>query len=223
VIRDAGERALLVELPSPLAAQALAVDLQRDRPAGVAAIVPGFRSVLVELDAAGLSSAGELRDELIARAGRLPGDRVVGRRRTIPVVYGGEHGPDLGAAAAALGLAPAELVRRHAAAELPVLFCGFAPGFAYIGELPPELRLPRLDTPRTHTPPGSVAIAGAMTGIYPADLPGGWRVIGRTPILLFDSRRDPPAYLAPGDRVRFVPVPRESIDWTAGARAADDW
>jgi KipI family sensor histidine kinase inhibitor len=223
VIREAGERALLVELTSPLEAQALAMDLQRARPAGVGAIVPGLRSVLVELDTGGLSSLDTLRDELSARAGRLPGDRLVGRRRTIPVAYGGDHGPDLEGAAAALGLAPGELARRHAAQELSVLFCGFAPGFAYVGELPPELHLSRLDTPRTHTPPGSVAIAGPMTGIYPTDLPGGWRVIGRTPILLFDPDRDPPAYLAPGDRVRFAPVPADSLDWTAGPRAADDW
>ena len=87
---------------------------------------------------------------------------------------------------------PGGVVERHAAAELRVLFLGFAPGFAYLGDLPPELRVPRLATPRTRTPAGSVAIAGSMSGIYPADLPGGWRIIGRTEIRLFDPRRDPP-------------------------------
>jgi KipI family sensor histidine kinase inhibitor len=87
-----------------------------------------------------------------------------------------------------------------------VLFCGFAPGFAYLGDLPSALQVDRLPTPRTRTPAGSVAIAGSMSGIYPAELPGGWRVIGHTDLTLFDPRRDPPALLLPGDRVRFKPI-----------------
>jgi KipI family sensor histidine kinase inhibitor len=113
------------------------------------------------------------------------------------------------------------MVAVHAASELRVLFDGFAPGFAYLGELPQALRVPRLETPRIRTPAGSVGIAGAMSGIYPAELPGGWRVIGRTPVTLFDPRRDPPAYLLPGDVVRFVRIPAE--DWDAHAGAASDW
>ena len=104
------------------------------------------------------------------------------------------------------GLAPSEVVARHASAELHVLFCGFAPGFAYLGDLPPELRVGRLATPRTRTPPGSVAIAGSMSAIYPADLPGGWRIIGRAEVVLFDPHGDRPALLEPGDRVRFEPA-----------------
>ncbi len=104
------------------------------------------------------------------------------------------------------GLTASEVVARHASAELRVLFCGFAPGFAYLGDLPAELRVDRLATPRTRTPAGSVAIAGSMSGIYPADLPGGWRVIGRTEVTLFDPSSDHPALLEPGDRVRFEPA-----------------
>ena len=98
------------------------------------------------------------------------------------------------------------MVARHASTELRVLFCGFAPGFAYLGDLPPELRVERLATPRTRTPAGSVAIAGSMSAIYPADLPGGWRVIGHTDVALFDPHSDRPALLVPGDRVRFEPA-----------------
>ena len=102
-----------------------------------------------------------------------------------------------------------------------MLFDGFAPGFAYLGELPDALRVPRLATPRTRTPAGSVGVAGSMSGIYPAELPGGWRVIGRTPITLFDAFRDPPAYLVPGDVVRFEQI--HGGDWERRAGVQDDW
>jgi len=102
-----------------------------------------------------------------------------------------------------------------------VLFGGFAPGFAYIGGLPESWPIPRLPTPRTRTPAGSVALADGMTGIYPAELPGGWRIIGRTPATLFDPRREPPVYLEPGDRVRFEPITLEEWDRRPGPPA--DW
>ena len=145
---------------------------------------------------------------------------VATRLRTIPVVYGGELGPDLADVAVLTGLSEAEVVERHAA-ELRVLFDGVAPGFADLGDLPDELRVPRLDTPRTRTPAGSVAIAGPMSGVYPATLPGGWRIIGRTPIALFDPHRDSPAYLMPGDRVRFERIDPE--EWDGRSGIPDDW
>ena len=115
-------------------------------------------------------------------------------------------GRDLADVAARTGMTTDDVVELHTGSELSVLFCGFAPGFAYLGDLSPRLRVDRLATPRTRTPAGSVAIAGRMSGIYPADLPGGWRVIGRTDVTLFDPRRDPPVTLLPGDRVRFEPA-----------------
>jgi KipI family sensor histidine kinase inhibitor len=124
----------------------------------------------------------------------------------IPVRYGGEDGPDLASAASELGLTPAQLVQRHAAGEYTVAMIGFAPGFPYLLGLDPALALPRLSTPRTVVPAGSVAIGGAQTGIYPRESPGGWRLIGRTPLALFDPASSPPALLAPGDRVRFLVV-----------------
>lgn len=221
MIHSFGERALLVELDGSGAAQVLADGLQSRPIAGVGEVVPGLRSVLVELqsgaDAGSVTVAIDQRLTSVADA-TLPR---AARVRTIPVVYGGEHGPDLDDVAERAGLTSAQVVARHVAAEHRVLFLGFAPGFAYLGGLPEELDVPRLAAPRTRTPAGAVAVANGMTGIYPAPLPGGWRVIGRTPISLFDPRRDPPAYLAPGDAVRFEPAPAERWEELAGVPA--DW
>jgi 5-oxoprolinase (ATP-hydrolysing) subunit B len=220
VIRPFGEAALLVETDSAERAQALAAAL-RDAPIpGVLASVPGFDSLLVELDPLAADVDAVLGE--VARRLEMPeSPPEPGRPRSIPVIYGGGMGPDLPDVAALTGLSVAEVVASHAGTELRVLFDGFAPGFAYLGELPSELRVPRLDAPRTRTPAGSVAIAGTMSGIYPAALPGGWRVIGRTPVTLFDPRRDPPAYLLPGDRVRFEPI--DAAAWDERAAELDDW
>jgi KipI family sensor histidine kinase inhibitor len=199
VISPFGEAAFLVELGSSDAAQALAASLRDDPLTGVVEAVPGLDSVMVEAD----GDPDPLVASIRKRVSTLDDAPLAGRSHVIPVHY---DGPDLEEVAVLTGLTPADVASRHAATELRVLFCGFAPGFAYLGHLPPELRVDRLATPRTHTPAGSVAIAGSMSGIYPADLPGGWRVIGRTTVNLFDPRRDPPALLAPGDRVRFEPI-----------------
>jgi KipI family sensor histidine kinase inhibitor len=220
VIAPFGEAALLVETGTPERGQALAARLRAEPVAGVEALVPGLSTVLVELDSLGADTAA-IRTHLAEHLERLTETAPAGRRRTIPVVYGGEAGPDLASVAELCGLSEAEVIDLHSAAELRVLFDGFAPGFAYLGNLPDELRVPRLDTPRTRTPVGSVGIAGPMSGIYPAALPGGWRIVGRTPIALFDPRRDPPAYLVPGDVVRFEPI--AAGEWEARAGAPDDW
>ncbi|MFM4824151.1 5-oxoprolinase subunit PxpB [Aeromonas bivalvium] len=128
------------------------------------------------------------------------------REREIPVHYGGEWGPDLEEAARHCGLTPAELVAGHSGGDYRVYFLGFQPGFAYLGGLAPALAVPRRREPRLKVPAGSVGIGGAQTGIYPAASPGGWQLIGRTDLTLFDPRRDEPSYLLPGDRVRFVPL-----------------
>ena len=120
--------------------------------------------------------------------------------------YGGDDGPDLDAVAMECGLSVDRVIELHVATAYEVLFAGFAPGFAYLGELPAELRVPRLATPRTRVPAGSVAIAGAMAAIYPQASPGGWRLLGRTDARLFDPTAMHPALLRPGDRVRFVPA-----------------
>jgi KipI family sensor histidine kinase inhibitor len=128
------------------------------------------------------------------------------RSLRIPVCYGGEHGPDLDAVARHCGLAPDEVIARHSGGEYLVYFLGFTPGFAYLGGLDPALATPRRGTPRSSVPAGAVGIAGEQTGIYPQASPGGWRLIGRTPLRLFDPLREPPCLLAPGDRLRFAPI-----------------
>ena len=204
MIQPFGEAALLVEVGTPDRAQALATSLRTSPIEGVVEAVPGLESVLVELDPADGPEPMSIVP-LVERhlAGLGAGALLEGRRHTISVVY---DGPDLDDVAALARISVADVVELHAGTELRVLFCGFAPGFAYLGDLPPALRVERLATPRTRTPAGSVAIAGPMSGIYPADLPGGWRVIGRTDVTLFDPRRNPPALLLPGDLVRFERV-----------------
>lgn len=136
----------------------------------------------------------------------------------IPVCYGGELGPDLEALAAHAALDIAEVIARHTASSYRVAMLGFAPGFPYLFGLDASIHMPRRANPRTRVPAGSVAIGGAQTGIYPGELPGGWQLIGRTPLVLFDARRDPPSLLMPGDRVRFVAIDAAAFAELAHAR-----
>jgi inhibitor of KinA len=194
--------------------------LKRQRPRGVIETVPTFRSLLVHydplvLDLARLQEAIEaLRPDEAEAAGR-------GRTVILPVAYGGTHGPDLEAVAAAGGIAADEAVRLHCAITHHVYMIGFAPGHPYLGDLPEALTLPRRTTPRTRLAAGTVAIAVGQTVIYPFGSPGGWHAIGRTPARLFDIGRDPPALLRAGDRVRFRPVGTEEYDALA-ARPSEE-
>lgn len=124
----------------------------------------------------------------------------------IPTLYGGPSGPDLAPLAASLHLSTQQLIELHSSATYTVRFMGFAPGFAYLEGLPAQLHVPRRDSPRPLVPAGSVAIAGPYAGIYPADSPGGWHLLGRTTLTLFDPLSPRPTLLAPGDRVRFIPI-----------------
>ncbi|EBV7178079.1 5-oxoprolinase subunit PxpB, partial [Salmonella enterica subsp. enterica serovar Thompson] len=123
----------------------------------------------------------------------------------IPVIYGGAGGPDLAAVARHSGLSEKQVVELHASVEYVVWFLGFQPGFPYLGNLPESLHMPRRAEPRLQVPAGSVGIGGAQTGFYPLSTPGGWQLIGLTPLKLFDPMREPPVLLRPGDSVRFVP------------------
>lgn len=189
---------------------ALCVRIRRQAPAWLRDLVPAYASIGVFFDPVAIDAGAvgewlhaqfETSDEPSAAGG---GTRTV----EIPVLYGGDEGPDLEPAAAELGMSPAELAKKHAAATYTVAMIGFAPGFPYLLGLDPSLALPRLETPRTSVPAGSVGIGGAQTGIYPRESPGGWRLIGRTPLTLFDPCADRPSLLSPGDRVRFVAVDR---------------
>ena len=222
-----GEAALLVEwaerpdLAANARAHALAAALLDDPPPGLLGVIPGYASVLVEFDPL-VADVAALEQRLQASLTTPPpGARAMGRLRRIPTIYGGDFGPDLEAVAAQVGLPAAEVVARHAATEVTVYMIGFSPGYPYMGDLPPELDVPRRATPRELVPPGSVAIAYGQTSIYTRPTPGGWHLIGRTPRVLFDHTRDPPTYLAPGDRVRHVPIP--ASDWDAHAGPAPDW
>lgn len=130
----------------------------------------------------------------------------------IPVCYETEFAPDLASVAAHAGLSPAEVVRLHSSAAYEVAFVGFTPGFGYLTGLPAQLAAPRLPSPRTRVPPGSVGIAGDQTGIYPSATPGGWRLIGRTPLRMFDATRAEPSLLSIGNGVRFRPIGRAEFE-----------
>jgi KipI family sensor histidine kinase inhibitor len=124
----------------------------------------------------------------------------------VPTRYGGVDGPDLDEVAAMHGLPAAAVIEAHASVEYRAYFLGFAPGFAYLGRVPAAIATPRLPTPRTRVPAGSVGLAGEQTAVYPSDSPGGWRLIGRTDLRVWDPAADAPARIPPGARVRFVPV-----------------
>jgi inhibitor of KinA len=130
----------------------------------------------------------------------------------LPVFYGGDHGPDMAFVAEHSKMSPEEVAALHASAEYLVHAIGFTPGFPYLGGLPEALRTPRRDTPRARVPAGSVAIGGAQTGVYSVESPGGWQIIGRTPVRLFRPQEKQPALLRPGDRVRFKPISKAEFE-----------
>lgn len=174
--------------------------------AGVCNLNPAYCSILVSFDALRLNHA-DLEEILLGYIQRLDALRTAkGRDLKIPTCYGGEFGPDLNDVASLHGLTPAQAIELHASVAYVVYFLGFVPGFAYLGELPEALATPRLPSPRRSTPPGSVGIAGNQTGVYPFATPGGWRLIGRTPIAMFRPDRKGMSFLTIGDRVRFVPI-----------------
>jgi inhibitor of KinA len=134
----------------------------------------------------------------------------------VPVCYGGELGPDLEEVATRVGCLPEEVVELHASREYRVFVVGFVPGFAYMGPVDPRLALPRRSSPRTRVPAGSVAIAAGQTGIYPMETPGGWHLIGRTPVRPFDESRAEPVLFQPGDQVRFRSMTRQEFEEALG-------
>lgn len=181
--------------------------LDRERVEGVSDLSPAYATLLVRFDplrVAPESVASAVRRLLVD----LDDEPLETPRRVeIPVRYGGEEGPDLSDVARQAGLTPEGVVALHSGTRYEVHFLGFTPGFAYLGTVPEPIACPRLDEPRRNVPAGSVGIAGAQTGVYPAETPGGWRLIGRTPLAMFAAERTPMSLLLPGDEVRFVPLP----------------
>jgi inhibitor of KinA len=179
--------------------------------AGVRNVHPAYSSILIKFNAMSLRHE-ELQETLRGYIERmkkvaLPEPRLV----EIPVCYGREFGPDLKEVAELRGITPASVIELHASTIYRVYFLGFAPGFAYLGELPTALVTPRLPSPRRSVPAGSVGIAGSQTGVYPIATPGGWRLLGRTPVKMFQPGRAEMSLLAIGDRVRFVPISPEQF------------
>ncbi len=198
-VLPSGSTALLVELADLDEVLALYAALDEDRPPGVVDLVPAARTVLVVTDPA--ATTLDAVEAAVRRTTPRPGRRDTAERVEVPVVY---DGADLDDAAALLGCDAAELVRRHTSAQWNVAFCGFAPGFGYLVSPDWPAEVPRRSSPRTKVPPGSIALAGPFSGVYPRESPGGWQLVGRTPLAVFDLSREPAALLRPGVRVRFV-------------------
>ncbi len=192
------------------AVRARAVPWLRDIVPALGGLALHFDPEHPDLPAAPLQASTALVDECLREG--LPAAEAVGREIELPVCYDPEFALDLDEVAARAKLAPEEVVRRHAAREYRVLMMGFAPGLPYLGGLDPKLAVPRRATPRAEVPAGSIAIANQQSVAYPYGIPGGWNVIGRTPLVLFDAQRDPPSLFAPGDRVRVVPIARAEFE-----------
>jgi KipI family sensor histidine kinase inhibitor len=223
-----GDTALAVELGNAVDRRVSALVLalaERVKAAaiiGVVEAVPTFRSLLIHYDPLTLPQA-ELKGRLASLLSGLAALERPGRSWRIPVCYHESVAPDLAEVADRTGLSPEQVAERHSSVVYHVYMVGFLPGYPYLGDLPSELVLPRRDTPRTAVPAGSVAIATALTAVYALESPGGWHLIGRTPALLWNRRRDPPAILSAGDAVRFEPISLGEYEVLASRSAAGEF
>jgi inhibitor of KinA len=207
----AGDRAIVVEfgdhIDRALSEEVLrlASSLRSNGLAGVVEMVPTFRSLMVHYDPL-VTTRAELEGAIESLLDRKPGPRAAGTLWRVPVCYEDEFAPDLAEVARLTGLAPGDVVMLHSGVQYHVYMLGFLPGFPYMGDLPAALALPRRADPRVRVTAGSVSIATSLTAIYPYESPGGWHLIGTTPVRLFDIERAPPALVAPGDAVLFEPI-----------------
>ncbi len=212
-----GDTALAVEfghhIDRSVSESVLALDgaLARRRIEGIVETVPTFRSLMIHYEP--LTVTPESLTDLVLELIAEPSGHAQSRRKwTVPACYEREFAPDLDDVASITGLSPARVVELHSAMEFHVYMIGFLPGYPYMGDLPEPLRLPRRKEPRLRLPPGSIAIATAMTAIYPVESPGGWHLIGRSPIRLFDAEWERPSLLAPGDKVRFEAISASAFE-----------
>ena len=190
---------------------------------GIFDVVPTYRSITVHFDPLHWDSAA-LSDRLNTLPRPGPSETEShGALHEIPVLYGGGWGPDLADVAAFADLRPAQAITLHASIRYRVYMLGFSPGFPYLGLVPERLAMPRLSTPRTKVPAGSVGIADRQTGIYPTATPGGWRLIGQTPITLYRKTSPNPFLLRPGDLVQFRPIDRDEFDRVSREEHRDDY
>jgi len=214
-IHPCGDRALTVELGDRIDESVnarvckLAALISQTKLPGVQETVPTFRALLVLYDP-GITSYPKLRRALTRLLTKCEhADAAGGRIFELPVLY---NGPDLPDVAAHAGISESEVVARHSKPAYLIYMLGFLPGFAYLGGLDPSIVTPRLTTPRTKIPAGAVGIGGEQTGIYPLDSPGGWRLIGMTPVKPYDPAREEPILYRAGDRIRFIPVDQAVYD-----------
>ena len=222
-----GDQALIVEfgdrIDPDLSAHiaGVALRLRDSRPIGVLDIVPAYATLALHYDPAAVGTGTSPYEALVETIGtwlktKYTGDALAGRVIEIPVCYGGVFGEDLQALAQSRGLSVDDVIALHSGATYHVHMLGFVPGFAYLGGLDARLATPRRDTPRPRVPAGSVAIAGEQTAVYPLDTPGGWQIIGRTPLQLFTPEATPPSLLNAGDSVRFVPISAQEFEARSG-------
>jgi inhibitor of KinA len=212
-----GDKALFVEFGDAidpainLRVKRLMQAIAGEKPEGIMEAVPTYRSLLVYFDPLRISLSA-LKDKLYQLAQPQAEDTAVKPRVIeIPTIYGGEFGPDLEFVAEHNHLSADEVIKIHAGTPYLIYMIGFLPGFPYLGGMCPQIAAPRLDTPRAKIPKGSVGIAGNQTGIYPVESPGGWRIIGRTPLNIFDATREPPALFQAGDYLTFVSISLEEF------------
>jgi KipI family sensor histidine kinase inhibitor len=218
-----GDRAVLVEFGNSISpdinlrVHALDKAISKLRLQGVEECVPTYRSLLVYYDPL-KTNYEQLVFRLKDLEGRVDEFTVAARKRLVevPMVYGDEYGPDLGYVAQYHSLDEEEVIRLHSGREYMVYMIGFVAGFPYLGEVADEIATPRLKTPRLHVPAGSVGIAEKQTGVYPRESPGGWQIIGRTPLRLFDVKRHPPVLMLPGETVKFKPIGKGEFESFSG-------
>lgn len=212
-----GDTALVVEfgerIDRDISARVLSLAglIEAEAIPGVVEVVPTFRSLMVHYEPLALPHA-DLEGRLGPLIERIAVEERPGRRWRIPACYDAEAGPDLADVAERTGLSVAQVIERHSTTEFHVYMMGFLPGFPYMGSLPAELELPRRENPRLRVPSGSIAIAMAMSTVYSLESPGGWHLLGRTPVLMWDPRRAEPTLLAAGDKVMFAPVSRREYE-----------
>jgi KipI family sensor histidine kinase inhibitor len=212
-----GDRGLLLEFGDGISREInekvrrLALAIQAEAMAGIIETVPTYRSLLIIYDPAILPIKDLKRGLEKVEEGLLQNPLPGPKLTHIPAVYGGIYGPDLEKVAKYHQISPEEVIRLHCSKPYLIYMIGFMPGYPYMGELPEALVTPRLKTPRLFVPKGSVAIAQRQTGIYSMDSPGGWQILGRTPLELFDPEKDPPALLQMGDFVQFYRISEEEF------------
>ncbi|MCW0352861.1 5-oxoprolinase subunit PxpB [Pantoea ananatis] len=203
-----GERAVVLELAPPVSLTSqqriwqLSERLQSH--GAIRDVIPGMNNLTLLLEEApsdAQQATAQLQQWWLESEAQTTGSRLV----NVPVIYGGEAGPDLLQVADHAGLSAKQVVELHSSREYDVFFIGFQPGFPYLAGLDPRLHMPRRAEPRVAVPAGSVGIGGSQTGVYPLASPGGWQLIGQTPVALFTPQQQPPTLLQPGDKVRFVP------------------